>query len=81
MDDEKAGLTLNAIGLAVVELVVAQVPVTRDNLLERLKHNRKPTGNVIAKEANRDAADLVRKGYEKRGGGRCTYLELFQKRF
>lgn len=62
MDDEKAGLILNAIGLAVVELVVGQVPVTRDNLVERLEHNRKHTGNVIGKGANRDAAELVRKG-------------------
>lgn len=62
MDEEQAGLLLNAIGLAVVELVVGQVPVTRDNLVERLEHNRKHTGNVIGKGANRDAAELVRKG-------------------
>lgn len=62
MDDEKAGLILNAIGLAVIDLVAAQVPITKDNLVERLEHNRRGTGNVIGKGANRDAAELVRKG-------------------
>lgn len=62
MEDEKAGLILNAIGMAVVDLVAMQVPITKDNLVDRLEHNRKATGNVIGKGAYRDAADLVRKG-------------------
>lgn len=61
-DDDKAGLLLNAIGMAVVDLIAAQVPITRDTLVERLEYNRKVTGNVIGKGANRDAAELVRKG-------------------
>jgi len=36
MDNEKAGLILSAIGTAVVELVVDQVLVTRDNLVDGL---------------------------------------------
>ncbi len=62
MDDEKAGLILHAIGLAVVDLVAAQAPITKDNLLERLEHNGRVTGIVKDKEASRDAAELVRKG-------------------
>jgi len=62
MNDEKADLILNAIGVAAVELIVGQVPITRDNLVERLEHNRTYTGNLIEKGANRDAAELVRKG-------------------
>lgn len=62
MEDEKAVLILNAIGEAVVDLVAMQVPITKDNLVDRLEHNRKATGNVIGKGAYRDAADLVRKG-------------------
>lgn len=62
MEDEKAELILNAIGMAVVDLVAMQVPITKDNLVDRLEHNRKATGNVIGKGAYRDAADLVRKG-------------------
>jgi len=62
VEDEKAGLILNAIGMAVVDLIAMQVPITKDNLVDRLEHNRKATGNVIGKGAYRDAADLVRKG-------------------
>lgn len=62
MNDDKAGLILNAIGLAVVELIGEQVPITRDNLVDKLEQNRRETGNVIGKGANRDAAELVRKG-------------------
>lgn len=46
----------------MVDLVAMQVPITKDNLVDRLEHNRKATGNVIGKGAYRDAADLVRKG-------------------
>lgn len=62
MNDEEAGLILNAIGLAVVELVAAQTAITKDAIVDRLEHNRRVTGNVIGKGANRDAAELVRKG-------------------
>ncbi|EOC5689714.1 hypothetical protein ACWWI0_003842 [Cronobacter sakazakii] len=62
MDDEKAGLVLKAIGLAVVDLVAGQVPITKDNLVKRLEHTRKATVNFKDKEASREAAELVRKG-------------------
>lgn len=62
MDDEKAGLILNAIGVAVLELIGERIPITRDNLVDKLERNRRETGNVIGKGANRDAAQLVRKG-------------------
>lgn len=62
MNDDKAGLILNAIGLAVVELIGERMPITRDNLVDKLEHNRRETGNVIGKGSNRDAAELVRKG-------------------
>ncbi|WP_312358844.1 hypothetical protein [Mixta calida] len=62
MGDEKAGLILNAIGMAVVDLIAGQIPISKEALVERLEHNRKHTGNVIGKGANRDAAELVRKG-------------------
>lgn len=59
MDEDKAGLILNAIGLAIVELIGERIPITRDNLVDKLEHNRRET---IGKGANRDAAELVRKG-------------------
>lgn len=62
MDQDKAGLVLNAIGLAVVELIASGMPITKENLVGRLEYNRKVTGNVIGKGANRDAAEMVRKG-------------------
>lgn len=62
MDEDKAGLILNAIGLAVVEFIGERMPITRDNLVDKLEHNRRETGNVIGKGANRGAAELVRKG-------------------
>jgi len=62
MNDDKAGLILNAIGLAIVELIAERMTISRDNLVDKLEHNRRETGNVIGKGANRDAAELVRKG-------------------
>jgi len=62
MNEDKAGLIVNAIGVAVLELIGERVPITRDNLVDKLERNRRETGNVIGKGANRDAADLVRKG-------------------
>lgn len=62
MNEDKAGLIVNAIGVAVLELIGERVPITRDNLVDKLEHNRRETRNVIGKGANRDAADLVRKG-------------------
>lgn len=61
MSEDKAGLILNAIGLAVVELIGERVPITRDNLVDKLEQNRRETGNVIGKGASSDAAELVRK--------------------
>ncbi|XWJ90324.1 hypothetical protein ACRARH_26135 [Phytobacter ursingii] len=62
MNEDKAGVIVNAIGVAVLELIGERVPITRDNLVDKLEHNRRETGNLIGKRANRDAAELVRKG-------------------
>ncbi|MDU4354245.1 hypothetical protein PO654_16725 [Phytobacter diazotrophicus] len=62
MNEDKAGLIVNAIGVAILELIGERVPITRDSLVDKLEHNRRETKNVIGKGANRDAADLVRKG-------------------
>ena len=37
MDDDKAGLIVNAIGVAVLELIGERVPITRDSLVEKLQ--------------------------------------------
>lgn len=62
INEDNAGLILNALGLAVVDLIISGTPISRDNPVERLERTRHETGNVIGKGANRDAAELVRKG-------------------
>jgi hypothetical protein len=41
MNEDKAGLIVNAIGVAVMELIGERVPITRDNLIDKLEHNRR----------------------------------------
>ncbi|WP_436858616.1 hypothetical protein [Citrobacter tructae] len=60
--EDKAGLIVNALGLAVVDLIAAGVPITKDNLVEQLVRNQQDAIKVIEKKTNRDAAELVRKG-------------------
>ncbi|ENG2550911.1 hypothetical protein R4R77_003892 [Citrobacter amalonaticus] len=60
--EDKAGLIVNALGLAVVDLIAAGVPITKDNLVEQLVRNQQDATKVIEKKTNRDAAELVRKG-------------------
>lgn len=62
ISEDNAGLILNALGLAVVELIASGTQISRDNLVDRLERTRQETGNVLGKGANRDAAELVRKG-------------------
>lgn len=62
INEDNAGLILNALGLAVVDLIISGAPISRDNLVERLERTRHETGNVIGKGVNRDAAEIVRKG-------------------
>ena len=51
-----------AIGVAVVTLIAARKVINRDSIVDELERQRRVTGNVIGKGANRDAAELVRKG-------------------
>lgn len=49
INEENAGLVLNALGLAVVDLIISGTPISRDNLVERLEQTRHETGIVIGK--------------------------------
>ncbi|EPN7096577.1 TPA: hypothetical protein JG861_002683 [Enterobacter hormaechei subsp. xiangfangensis] len=62
LDEERISMKIQAMGRAVMELSLADLPMTQQNIIDKLKQYRKETGNVTGKGANRDAAELVRKG-------------------
>ncbi|HBM7591779.1 TPA: hypothetical protein ACOEFQ_001290 [Enterobacter hormaechei subsp. xiangfangensis] len=62
LDEERISMKIQAMGRAVMELSLADLPMTQQNIIGKLERYRKETGNVIGKGANRDAAELVRKG-------------------
>lgn len=62
LDDERVNMMAHAAGSAVMELCLADMPVTQQSIIDKLEQYRKETGNVIGKGINRDAAEIVRKG-------------------
>lgn len=62
LDDERINMMAHAAGRAVMELCLADIPVTQQAIIDKLEQCRKETGNVIGKGINRDAAEIVRKG-------------------
>ena len=62
LDEEKVNMMVHAMGRAVMELSLADLPMTQQNIIDKLERYRKETGNVIGKGVNRDAAEIVRKG-------------------
>ncbi|MCK0052468.1 hypothetical protein MA626_13015 [Salmonella enterica subsp. enterica serovar Kentucky] len=62
LNEERVSMMVHAAGRAVMELSLADIPVTQEALIEKLEQYRRETGNVIGKGVNRDAAEMVRKG-------------------
>lgn len=62
LDEERVNMMVHAMGRAVMELSLADLPMTQQNIIGKLERYRKETGNVTGKEVNRDAAEIVRKG-------------------
>lgn len=62
IDDERAVMLANAIGVAVLELRSAGLQLTEYTLSERLEEMRQRETNVIGKGVYRDAAEIVRTG-------------------
>lgn len=62
LNEERVNMMVQAAGRAVMELSLADIPVTQQNIIDKLEQYRKETGNVTGKGVNRDAAEIVRKG-------------------
>ena len=62
LDEERVNMMVHAMGRAVMELSLADLPMTQQNIIDKLERYRKETGNVIGKGVNRDEAEIVRNG-------------------
>lgn len=62
MDEERVNMMAHAAGRAVMELALADMPITQQSIIDKLEQYRRGTGNVIGNGVNRDAAEIVRKG-------------------
>ncbi|MFW8669363.1 MULTISPECIES: hypothetical protein [Enterobacter] len=62
LDEERVNMMAHAAGRAVMELSLADLPVTQQAIIDKLEQYRMETGNVIGKGINRDAAEIVRRG-------------------
>lgn len=62
LDEEKVNMMAYAMGRAVMELALADQPITQQAIIDKLEQFRRETGNVMGKGVNRDAAEIVRSG-------------------
>ncbi|WP_276642956.1 hypothetical protein [Siccibacter turicensis] len=60
MSEDKAGLVLNAIGMAVMDLMAANEVITKESLIQQLEGNLRESVSFTGKMANRDAIEVVR---------------------
>ncbi|MCA1178904.1 MULTISPECIES: hypothetical protein [unclassified Pantoea] len=65
IDEERAMMITNAVGIAVLELRFRDELVTEYTISEKLEEMRQLETNVIGKGVCRDAAELVRSGRSK----------------
>jgi hypothetical protein len=68
LDEERISMKIQAMGRAVMELSLADLPMTQQNIIDKLNAVPEGNGNVIGR-VNRDAAEIVRKGNKKPGAG------------
>jgi len=62
LDEDRVNMMVTAMGRAIMELSLANQPITQEAVVEKLEQYRKEMGNVIGKGVNRDEAEIVRKG-------------------
>ncbi|MDV0393202.1 hypothetical protein [Enterobacter roggenkampii] len=62
LDEDRVNMMVTAMGRAIMDLSLANQPITQEAVVEKLEQYRKEMGNVIGEGVNKDAAELVRKG-------------------
>lgn len=62
LDEDRVNIMVTAMGRAIMELSLANQPITQEAVVEKLEQYRKEMGNVIGEGVNKDAAEIVRKG-------------------
>lgn len=62
LDEDRVNMMVHAAGRAVMELSLADIPVTQEAIIDKLEQYRRETGNVIGNGINRDAGEIVKKG-------------------
>lgn len=62
LDEDRVNMMVTTMGRAIMELSLANQPITQEAVVEKLEQYRKEMGNVIGEGVNKDAAELVRKG-------------------
>lgn len=62
LDEDRVNMMVTAMGRAIMELSLANQPITQEAVVEKLEQYRKEMGNVIGEGVNKDAAEIVRKG-------------------
>ncbi|HHO0151238.1 TPA: hypothetical protein ACRR3T_004738 [Enterobacter asburiae] len=62
LDEDRVNMMVTAMGRAIMELSLANQPITQEAVVEKLEQYRKEMGNVIGEGVNRVAAEIVRKG-------------------
>lgn len=62
LDEERVNMMVTAMGRAIMELSLANQPITQEAVVEKLEQYRKEMGNVIGEGVNKDAAEIVRNG-------------------
>ncbi|MEG4669479.1 hypothetical protein UXP85_24815 [Enterobacter cloacae] len=62
LDEDRVNMMVTAMGRAIMELSLANQPITQEAVVEKLEQYRKEMGNVIGEGVNMVAAEIVRNG-------------------
>lgn len=62
LDEDRVNMMVTAMGRAIMELSLANQPITQEAVVEKLEQYRKEMGNVTGEGVNMVAAEIVRNG-------------------